>query len=74
MSNAESRSETKYDYEYRYINFSKDFKYYLSAYKTEHSVYKCHHNGSLELLHSEYAKKFLANKKKYERQRSKVKR
>lgn len=71
QARSEVRSQIKYNYKSRYINFTKEFKYYISDYLIATTVYRCYGDGRLVVVNSNYAKQFIKKKKEYECKRSK---
>lgn len=71
QARAEVRSQIKDEHRFKYINFTKEFTYYLSDYPLTQTVYRCYGDGRLTVVDSDYAKRFLIKKKEYELRRSK---
>lgn len=71
QARSEIQSQMKYNCFFKYINFTKEFKYYISDYPIATTVYRCHGNGKLIVIDSDYAKQFIKKKQEYEYKRSK---
>lgn len=51
---------------FTYINFTKEFTYYLSNHPLANTVYLVYGDGRLQSFNSDYAKQFLKKKREYE--------
>lgn len=71
QARSEIQSQMKYNCFFKYINFTKEFKYYISDYPIATTVYRCYGNGKLIVIDSDYAKQFIKKKQEYEYKRSK---
>ena len=69
QARSEARLQMKYSYESKYINFTKEFKYYISDYPIAQTIYRLFGSGRLVIVDSDYAKQFINNKKEYENKR-----
>ena len=63
QARSEIQSQMKYNCFFKYINFTKEFKYYISDYPIATTVYRCYGNGKLIVIDSDYAKQFIKKNK-----------
>ena len=61
---SEIQLQIKHGCFFKYINFTKEFKYYISDYPIATTVYRCYGDGRLVIVESDYAKQFKKKKKR----------